>query len=213
MKSNNHQYICIEGNLGAGKTSLCEKISRESNCELILEQFSDNPFLPLFYENPERFALTVELFFMTERYKQLQAHASQKQLFKDFILSDYIFQKTFLFANHNLSAEEMRLFRNLFNILQQTAPIPDLLVYIDRPIDQLLQNIKKRNRSYELKISADYLLRVQNAYIDFLNTDLPYPRIVIRLEDKDFLDNEINYNTIISIIEESKPVGLHIVEI
>lgn len=202
MRNNLYQYICIEGNLGAGKTSFCEKVAKTENCELVLEQFSDNPFLPLFYEDPDRYALTVELFFMTERYKQLQKHSSQRDMFRDFILSDYIFHKTFLFANNNLSPDEMRLFKSLFNILQQSAPTPELLIYLDRPVDRLASNIHSRNRPYELKISEDYLLKVQHAYTAYLKTALPYPRIIVRLGDTDFLNNEDSFLFLLELMDK-----------
>lgn len=213
MQSSLYQYICIEGNLGAGKTSLCEKVAARENCELILEQFSDNPFLPLFYADPDRYALTVELFFMTERYKQLQKHSSQRDMFKSFVLSDYIFHKTFLFANNNLSSDEMRLFKNLFNILHQSAPTPELLIYLDRPIEQLINNIQSRNRIYELKISEDYLLKVQQAYKTYLKTDLPYPRVIVKLGDKDFLNNEGNFLFLLELMNQKYEKKLTEIEI
>jgi len=117
-----YQYIAIEGNIGAGKTTLCQQLFESYNCRLILEEFADNPFLPFFYENPERYAFPVELFFMTERQKQLQKYLAQQDLFKDFIVADYFFIKTLLFAKNNLNAEEYRLFQRLFNILNATFP-------------------------------------------------------------------------------------------
>jgi deoxyadenosine/deoxycytidine kinase len=200
-----YNYISIEGNLGVGKTSLCHKIAEKDNCELILEQFADNPFLPLFYQNPSRYALTVELFFMTERYKQLQEHASQRNLFKEYLLSDYFFEKTALFANHNLLPEEYRLFQSLFVILRQSAPKPELLLFIDRPIEQSLINIKKRNRSYELSITQDYLSKVNNAYQEYLKSDLNFPRIILNAGDKDFLENESNFSSIHNLLSEKFP--------
>jgi deoxyguanosine kinase len=200
-----YQYICIEGNLGVGKTSLCHKIAEKDNCELILEQFAENPFLPLFYQNPSRYALTVELFFMTERYKQLQEQASQRNLFTDYLLADYFFEKTSLFANHNLLPEEYRLFKSLFVILKQSAPRPELLLYIERPIEQSLLNIRKRNRTYELNITADYLQKVNNAYQQYLNTDLNFPRIVLNASDKDFLIDENHFNFVHSLLGEKYP--------
>lgn len=199
MKSN-YQYICIEGNLGAGKTSLCKRAADDLNGDLILEQFSENPFLPLFYQDAERYALTVELFFMTERYKQLQHHSNNRDMFKNFVLSDYIFHKTYLFANNNLTAEEMRLFKTLFKILQHSAPVPELLIFLDRPVEVLLENIKKRNRLYELQITEDYLLGVQRAYHEYLHSVHDFPRIILRLEDKDFVNDDQVYQEILAYI-------------
>ena len=136
-----HNFIAIEGNIGAGKTTLCKMIQRDFNCQLILEQFTDNPFLPFFYEDPERYAFQVELFFMSERHKQLQTELGQNELFSDFKISDYYFIKTLLFASNNLKGEEYRLFARLFNVLNTTFPEPDLLVYLYRSVDNLLANI------------------------------------------------------------------------
>ena len=122
MEVPNGNYIVIEGNIGAGKTSLSHLPSKQLNARLILEEFSDNPFLPLFYKNPERYAFPVELFFMTERHKQLQELLLEGNLFQQYIVSDYIFSKTLLFAGQNLEAEELRLFRRLFHTLN--APFP-----------------------------------------------------------------------------------------
>ena len=129
-----YKYICIEGNIGAGKTSFCNLVKSEFNCKLILEQFADNPFLPLFYDYPERYAFTVELFFMTERYKQLQKELSM-DLFYDFTIADYSFIKTLLFARQNLGDEEFRLFQKMFSVLNQSFPTPDLFVYFHRNPD------------------------------------------------------------------------------
>jgi deoxyadenosine/deoxycytidine kinase len=154
MFSNGH-YIVIEGNIGAGKTSLCQKLAMEFDSKLILEQFSDNPFLPLFYSNPDRYAFPVELFFMTERHKQLQEYLLKRDLFQQHTISDYIFSKTLLFAAKNLKGEELRLFQNLFNTLNASFPKPDLLVYLHRSVDDLQKNIRQRNREYELEIKDE----------------------------------------------------------
>jgi deoxyadenosine/deoxycytidine kinase len=152
-----YPFIAIEGNIGAGKTTLCHMLSERLGCSLVLEQFTDNPFLPPFYDQPDRYALPVELFFMTERHKQLLEHFGSPDLFRNFTVADYFFVKTLLFAKNNLSEEEFRLFQRLFSVLNATFPKPDLLLYLHRPVDVLLQHIKKRGRSIEQQISADYL--------------------------------------------------------
>jgi len=159
-----YKYIAIEGNIGAGKTTLCNMLHKDFNCRLILEQFADNPFLPYFYENQERYAFPVELFFMTERHKQLQENLSQRDLFQQMIVADYFFIKTLLFAKNNLSDEEYRLFQRLFHILNSTFPKPELIVYLHRSVDNLIENIKARGRSYEQEIAPSYLLEIQNTY-------------------------------------------------
>jgi deoxyadenosine/deoxycytidine kinase len=147
MQIPNGHYIVIEGNIGAGKTSLSHKLAEELNAKLILEQFTDNPFLPMFYKNPDRYAFPVELFFMTERHKQLQEYLVKRDLFQHYTVSDYVFSKTLLFAGQNLEGEELRLFQNLFSTLNAAFPKPDLLVYLHRSVEELQENIRRRNRS------------------------------------------------------------------
>ena len=138
-----YNFIAVEGNIGAGKTSFCNRIADDFNCQIILESFEDNPFLPQFYQNPERYAFPVELFFMTERHKQLQAGLLEPELFKDGTIADYFFLKTLLFAKNNLSDEEHRLFSRVFKVLNASFPKPDLLVYLHRSVENLLVNIDR----------------------------------------------------------------------
>ena len=165
-----HRFIAIEGNIGAGKTTLCQMLHRDFDCRLVLEQFTDNPFLPLFYENPERYAFPVELFFMTERHKQLQEAFSREDLFHPLTVSDYIFFKTLLFARNNLQGAEYRLFHRLFEVLNASAPLPDLLVFLYRSVPDLLRNIHHRGRSIEKSIKPEYLEGLHSAYLQFLRT-------------------------------------------
>ena len=161
-----YRYIAIEGNIGAGKTSFCEMMNKEYNLSLILEEFDDNPFLPYFYKNPERYAFTVELFFMTERYKQMQRSLVVHDMFHDFILSDYFFMKTLLFARKNLQEDEYRMFQKMYGALSGSFPQPDLLVYFHRNVDILKANIRKRGRDYEAFITPEYLLKLQDSYFE-----------------------------------------------
>ena len=188
MKSESlaYPYIVIEGNIGVGKTTFCRKLQEKYDARLILEQFSDNPFLPFFYENPERHAFSVELFFMTERHRQLQEELIQGDLFNQQIISDYIFIKTLLFAKNNLNEEEYRLFNRLFHVLNAHFKKPDLVVYLHRPVTKLLHQIKKRGRSFEMEMSAAYLENIQKAYFDFFKMDPEYPILVVGIEDLDF---------------------------
>lgn len=202
-------YVCIEGNIGAGKTSFCLKMTQDYNTSIILEQFNDNPFLPLFYNDPDRFAFTVELFFMTERYKQLQGSLQSMGLFHDFYLADYAFIKTQLFARKNLQEEEFKLFQMLYNILQKNFPNPDLLVYFHRDVDILIENINKRGREIENNIKREYLLEIQNSYFDYFRNILTYPVLIIDLKDMDFINNEDNYDLILDLISKKYNPGVH----
>lgn len=203
-----YRYICVEGNIGAGKTSFCQKIKSVNNCKLILEQFADNPFLPLFYDDPARYGFTVELFFMTERYKQLERELIQ-DLFYDFTIADYTFIKTLLFAKKTLDEKEFKLFQKMFQVLSHTFPVPELLVYFHRDVHILQKNIAKRGREYELKISNDYLYSIQGSYFDYFRNILTFPVLIIDLKDIDFLNNENNFNEICDLLKKSYNPGVH----
>ncbi|MBK8620429.1 MAG: deoxynucleoside kinase [Saprospiraceae bacterium] len=204
-----YNYICIEGNIGAGKTTFCKLIRKEYECNLILEQFDDNPFLPLFYKEPERFAFTVELFFMTERYKQMQACLLNRSLFSQFTISDYAFIKTLLFAKKNLGEEEFRLFQNLYNVFDQNFPKPDILIYFHRNIEVLQEKIKKRGRVYETEISDDYLQQVQNAYFEYFRNILSFPVLIIDVSTIDFENNPKHYEHLKYLITKKYQPGVH----
>lgn len=204
-----YNYICIEGNIGAGKTSLCRMMERDYNCTLMLEEFDDNPFLPFFYEDPERFAFTVELFFMTERHKQMQRTLLHQDLFRSFTLSDYAFVKTLLFANKNLPEDEFRLFNSLYGVLSQSFPAPDLLVYVHRSVDWLLGSIERRGREYEKNITAEYLTKIQNAYFEYLRHITSFPVLIIDLNTIDFVGNEAHYQEIQNLLKKKYLPGVH----
>jgi len=204
-----YKYICIEGNIGSGKTSLCELLARQHPVQLILEEFDDNPFLPYFYQNPERFAFTVELFFMAERHKQLSQITLQKDLFYDFTLADYSFWKTLIFARKNLDEKEYRLFQRLFNVLNSTSPNPDLLIYLHRTPDKLIRNIHQREREYELNITANYLKTIQDSYFEFFYSQSSYPIVIVDIEEMDFISNPAHFKEIENIIFKEYRPGLH----
>lgn len=206
----NGNYIVIEGNIGAGKTSLSKLLSTDLNARLILEEFSDNPFLPLFYKNSERYAFPVELFFMTERHKQLQDLLLKGNLFQQYVVSDYIFSKTLLFAGQNLVDDELRLFQRLFHTLNASFPKPSLLVYLHRSVDDLLSNIAKRGRAYEQDISADYLLKIQHAYYDFFRmVEHDLSILILDIEGLDFVNNPEHYHMLIEQMAQKYPKGVH----
>ncbi len=204
-----YNYIVIEGNIGAGKTTLCKMLADDLNCQLILEQFSDNPFLPLFYENPERYAFTVELFFMSERHKQLQEHFMQPSLFEHITIADYFFIKTLLFAKQNLPDEEYRLFQRLFKVLNASFAKPDLLLFLHRPIENLLVNIEKRGRAYERDITPDYLEKVSNAYFDYFRSETAFPILLINATELDFVNNSESFDFIKELLTQKHKPGLN----
>ena len=204
-----YQYIAVEGNIGAGKTTLSKRLAENLDAKLILEEFSDNPFLPFFYENPERYAFSVELFFMTERHKQLQADLGQQDLFQEHIVADYYFFKTLLFAKNNLSEEEYRLFQRLFHILNSNFPPPDLLIYLHRPVEQLLHNIEKRGRSFEKEISPDYLQSIQIAYLEFFKHHPGFPILILELGAMDFVAQPEHFGDIKELLSKNYAPGVH----
>ncbi len=196
-----YNYITIEGNIGAGKTTLCQMLAKDWNYDIVLEQFTDNPFLPLFYDNPARYAFQVELFFMTERYKQLQDHFANRNLFQQHTIADYFFIKTLLFAKKNLLNEENKLLNKLFKTLNAGLPTPDLLVYLHRPVSELQQYIEKRGRTMEQEIAISYLEKVQSAYFEFIKSDPDLPILVLDLEGTNFVENEAVYQKIKKLLE------------
>lgn len=208
-----HKFIAIEGNIGAGKTTLCNKLEQRFQARLILEQFTDNPFLPFFYENPDRYAFQVELFFMTERHKQLQEMLSQQDLFHPFIVADYFFIKTLLFAKNNLNQEECRLFQRLFNVLNATFAKPDLLVYLHRPVSDLIANIKKRGRDFEQEIQPAYLQSLQDSYFEYFKTEREIPILVLHIEGIDFYEDESHFEEIIKVLKKEYSPGIHRIKI
>ena len=204
-----YDFICIEGNIGSGKTSFCELLQKEYNCSLVLEEFDQNPFLPYFYQDKERYAFPVELFFLTERYKQLENTLLKPDLFASFTASDYFFHKSLLFAKNNLVASEFRLFQKMFTALESSFPKPEILVYFHRDVEILLENIRKRGRSYEKNISPEYLLEIQNTYFDYFRNIVSYPVLIIDLNNLDFVDSPSNYDAVKHIINRKYLPGVH----
>ncbi|RAR47757.1 2-amino-4-hydroxy-6-hydroxymethyldihydropteridine diphosphokinase [Flavobacterium lacus] len=195
-------YIAIEGNIGAGKTTLSSKIAEDFNAKLVLERFADNPFLPKFYEDQSRYAFPLEMSFLADRYQQLSDDLAQFDLFKDFIVADYHIFKSLIFAKVTLAEDEFRLYKTMFDIIHKEMPKPDLYVYLYQNTDQLLENIKKRGRSYELQIPAEYLEKINQGYLDFIKTQTNLNVLIIDVSDKDFVNNQEDYIFILDEIEK-----------
>lgn len=208
----NYNFIAIEGNIGAGKTTLCHQLTERFGCALVLEQFTDNPFLPPFYEQPERYAFPVELFFMAERHKQLLEHFAQPDLFQSFTVADYYFVKTLLFAKNNLAEAEFKLFQRLFSVLNATFPKPDLLLYLHRPVEVLLQQIKKRGRGIEQNIAPEYLSEIQDAYLDYLKTERETPVLILELGAIDFQQDRSAFETIAGLLSAKHAPGIQLLK-
>jgi deoxyadenosine/deoxycytidine kinase len=204
-----YKFISIEGNIGTGKTSFCHRFARESNSKLVLEGFSDNPFLSKFYENPKRYAFSVELFFMTERHKQMQEAFGSMDLFQQSIISDYCFPKTLIFAKNNLTEDEFHLFLRIYKVLFNQFPNPSILVYLHRSVPSLLELIKQRARSYEANITAEYLKSIQDAYFEFFKGITNFPIVIIDVENMDFVNSEKDYTSIRSLLNRTYLPGVH----
>jgi len=204
----NYHFITIEGNIGAGKTTLAHLLSKQLNARLVLEEFADNPFLSKFYENPDQYAFPVELFFMAERYKQLKDLLHTKDLFQSITVSDYLFTKCLLFAKVNLSEEEFRLYQKLFDIIHQQVLKPDLLIYLHAPVQKLQQNIRKRNRSYEQDITDEYLFNIQETYTNYIKQH-NIKTLFIDASNADFLSNPLQVKTIMDALENDYEDGQH----
>ena len=204
----NYQFITIEGNIGAGKTTLAHLLSKHYNARLILEEFADNPFLPKFYENPAQYAFPLELFFLAERFKQLKELLQQKDMFRQLTISDYLFTKCLLFAKVTLPGDEFRLYQRLFEIINQQLIQPDLLIYLHSPVSRLQANIKKRNRSYEQNIPDEYLFNIQETYTSYIRHH-NIKTLFVDASNADFLGNATHFKVITDALEKDYTEGQH----
>ncbi|MEI7594447.1 MAG: deoxynucleoside kinase [Bacteroidota bacterium] len=192
-----YKNIAIEGNIGAGKTTLATKLAKTLNANLILEEFSDNPFLPKFYINPKQYAFPLEISFLIERYDQLK----MKQKTNQITISDYFFSKTLIFAKNNLDTDEYQLFEKTFKILDSQIAAPDLIIYLYLDVNRLQKNIKTRGREYEQNIKDSYLESLQNQYIQFLKAQKSPKIIILDINTIDFVGNEKDFGEIVKILE------------
>ncbi|SHJ92959.1 Deoxyadenosine/deoxycytidine kinase [Tangfeifania diversioriginum] len=187
------QFLVIEGNIGAGKTTLANKLANEYNAKLIVEQFADNPFLPKFYKNQDRYSFPLELSFLADRYNQIKNEVFNLDLFHSFLIADYYFAKSAIFAQNTLKEDEYRLFRQIFDIVFESMPKPDLYVYLHADTEKLISNIKKRGRDYEQEITPDYLEKIKNGYFHFFKQITSFPMLIIDVNNIDFVNNNDHY--------------------
>jgi len=197
----NYNFIVIEGNIGAGKTSLSKKIAENYNAKLIPEEFAENPFLPKFYKNPEKYSFPLELSFLADRFHQLNNQIRNRDLFKSFVVADYYFTKSLIFAKNTLTNDEYGLYRQIFDIIYTSLPKPDLYVYLYLDINNLIKNIKRRGRDYEKNIKPEYLEKIQNGYFEYMKQHQDeYKFLVIDTNKIDFVKNKEDYKKITEVI-------------
>lgn len=205
-----YNYVVIEGNIGAGKTTLAGRIADQFNARLILEHFADNPFLPKFYDDPDKYSFPLELSFLASRYKQLKEELVPQDLFKTFTIADYYFMKSLVFAASTLNGDEYNLYRQIFYIIYGSLPKPDIYVYLHLNPDRLIKNIESRGRNYEKSITKEYLQKIQDSYFSFFRQNPENKYLVIDINDIDFVANEHHYSKIIdTIFFDDYPVGLN----
>lgn len=195
-------YLAIEGNIGAGKTSLASYISADYNAKLITERYKDNPFLPKFYEDPQRYAFPLEMSFLADRHQQLLEDITQYDLFSEFVVADYEVYKSLIFAKVTLQEEEYSLYKKVFDIMYKELPKPDKYIYLYQNTERLLQNIKKRGRSYEQNIAPSYLQSIHEGYLNLLKNQSRQKVKIIDISNLDFVQHREDYLAVLKRIAE-----------
>ncbi len=208
-----YRYVTIEGNIGAGKTTLADLLAKEYGGQIILEQFRNNPYLEKFYEDKERYAFQLEMSFMLERYKQINKILSQPHIFDQFVASDYMFTKSLLFAKINLSREEHQLFRHLFDVIYKKLPKPDLIFYLHADAQHLLENIKKRGRSYEQAITKPYLNKIERMYMQYFKQMPDQKIVVVNVKNTNWVSNVFVFQQLLELFDNNYKEGITIVDL
>ena len=193
-------YLVIEGNIGAGKTTRAQMISEKNKTKLVLEQFADNPFLPKFYENQQQYSFPLEMAFLAERYNQLNRELSHFDLFSPFTISDYYFMKSLIFAQNTLQPDEYNLYRQFFTIIYEKMPKPDLYVYLHKDADLLLKNIAERGRTYETFITKEYLEKITQGYFGYFKQQTDFPVLIIDTNGIDFVKKPADFERLTATI-------------
>ena len=204
-----YNYIAIEGNIGAGKTSLARKLSEENNGRLILERFKDNSFLPKFYKDPKKYAFPLEMSFLADRYQQVKDQLIKGDLFSTYVVADYIIDKSRIFASVNLERDELILFNRLFDIIYPTLVKPDLIVYLHVPVEKVQNNINRRGRSYEQNIPDSYLKNLEKRYLGYLSNNSDLRVLILDTSNKDFVHNHEDYKAIRKLMDIEYALGVH----
>ncbi len=205
-----HSYIAVEGLIGAGKTTLAKRLAAEWNGRLVLEEFDENPFLPKFYEEPERYGFAVELSFLAQRYHQLK-RTTEQDLFTTCTVADYSIGKSVVFANVTLQADEYALFRDLYQIMYTDLPRPEVIVYLHLDMMRVKERIRSRGRSYEQSIPIDYLEKLQERYLDHLQK-LPDDRVlVVDLQGHDLLNDALVYGKLVEVLSAEVQKGYRVI--
>lgn len=192
-------YIAVEGVIGAGKTSLASKIAEKLNARLILERFEENPYLEKFYRNRDAYAFRVQLFFLIERFTQLQ-ELNQKDLFHNYIVSDYIFEKDKIFAYLNLNDNDLKIYENIIGPLERSVIVPDLVVYLQSSVDRLMKNIRDRNRSIEEELTQQYIVELNDSYNYFFSRYKSSKIMIVNCEEIDFVNNQTDFENLFNEI-------------
>lgn len=213
MEGKQDWFIAVEGNIGAGKTTLAKMLAEDWNTGLLLEQFEDNSFLPKFYKEPERYAFPLEMSFLASRFNQLKAQIPQGDLFRPSFVADYALFKSLVFARITLGDDEFLLHKRMFEIIDQQIRKPDLIVYLHRPVHRLKENIGKRGRGYEQDIQANYLHDVQEGYMEYFKTIPNQAILLIELEAMDFQNNPAHYDALKKLITKGYEAGIHKVRV
>lgn len=205
-----YSYIAVEGLIGAGKTTLAKRLAAEWGGRLVLEEFDDNPFLPKFYQDPQRYGFSVELSFLAQRYHQLK-RVTEQDLFSNCTIADYSLGKSLVFANVTLQADEYALFRDLYTIMYGDLPRPELVLYIHLDMTRVKDRIRSRGRSYEQSIQIDYLQKLQERYLDHLQKLADDRVLVVDLQDHDLMNDALVYKRLMELLSLERPKGYHVI--
>jgi len=193
------RHIAIEGVIGAGKTTLATMLSEQLGARLVLEKFEENPFLPKFYEDPEHYAFQTQIFFLLSRFRQ-QQDLFQADLFHDFIVSDYIFEKDKIFAYLTLQDDELKLYESVLTAIEKNIPTPDLVVYLQSSVDRLMSNIRNRARKMEENMSQEYIRELNEAYNYFFFRYKSAPLLIVKATDIDFVNRKGDFENLVTQI-------------